>query len=150
MPPVAFNFWTARDQPGGRVATREILSSARRSPRWTAPIDLLKPCWNQEKPTPGEAQDMCLRVSITPLEDKLNAVAEVLEDLRRSHSHGGTLFATFSAGHSDVFDWFASRNRLAEFSILPVLLRRTALRFRPLARLLAPDHSRLSSNVTHG
>jgi hypothetical protein len=38
------------------------------------------------------------------------------------------LFAAFRVGESDVFDWFASRSRLAEYSILATLLRRDEVR----------------------
>lgn len=45
------------------------------------------------------------------------------------------MFASFWVGESDVFDWFASRNRLAEYSILATLLRRDEVR-RELPDLL--------------
>lgn len=67
---------------------------------------------------------MCHQVGLTPLADRLNNVEQVLRELRASHLNGGALFGQFRVGESAIFDWFASRNRFAEYSILPSLLRR--------------------------
>jgi len=48
----------------------------------------------------------------------------VMNRLRETHASGGALFASFSVGPSEAFDWFASRNRLLEFGILRQLLDR--------------------------
>ena len=87
-------------------------------------MTLLEPRWDQPKPTPAEVQDMCDRVSLTAVGDSTDAIGRVLGFLRKSHREGGALFASFRVGESDVFDWFASRNRLAEYSMLATLLRR--------------------------
>jgi hypothetical protein len=93
-------------------------------------MNVLNPRWKQQKPTFEEAQEMCRQVGVTPLEGKFDAVEKVLLHLRESHSNGGALFAVFGIGDSEVFDWFASRNRFAEFSILRSLLRREEVQKR--------------------
>jgi hypothetical protein len=55
------------------------------------------------------------------------------------------LFAEFGIGDSDVFDWFASRNRLAEFSILRSLLRREEVQ-ECIPELLISSETVLTSN----
>jgi len=87
-------------------------------------MTLLEPRWEQPKPTPSEAQDMCKKVSLTAVRNPTDAIEKVLGFLQRSHRDGGALFASFRVGESEVFDWFASRNRLAEYSIVATLLRR--------------------------
>jgi len=87
-------------------------------------MSLLEPRWEQAKPTPEEAQEMCNQISLTVVRDPTDAIEKVLSFLRKSHGNGGALFAAFRVGESNVFDWFASRNRLAEYSILAALLRR--------------------------
>ena len=93
-------------------------------------MNLLEPRWNQQKPTLQEAQEMCGRVAVTAIESRSDAIETVLQHLRKSHSNGGALFGEFEVGDSEVFDWFASRNRLAEFSILRTLLVRDEVQRR--------------------
>jgi hypothetical protein len=100
-------------------------------------MTVLEPLWEQPKPSFNDAQDMCKRVDLTFVEKPLVATAKALEFLRESHSNGGALFAAFHFGDSAHFDWFASRNRLAEFDILPSLLRREEVRLR-LSELQIP------------
>ncbi len=83
---------------------------------------------------------MCNQVSLTVVKDPMDVVGEVLGFLRKSHRDGGALFAVFTVGESDVFDWFASRNRLAEYSILAALLRREEVE-KELPDLLASEAS---------
>lgn len=71
---------------------------------------------------------MCKQVDLTIDEVRTESLTKVLESLRESHSNGGALFASFRVGESQIFDWFASRNRLAEFEILTSLLRREKVR----------------------
>src|SRR4051794_31437151 len=108
-------------------------------------MSLLEPRWEQQKPTLREAEEMCRRVAVTPVEGRLDAVENVLRYLRRSHSRGGALFAEFGVGESDVFDWFASRNRLAEYSILRTLLRREEVQ-ECIPELLIPSETGPTSN----
>jgi hypothetical protein len=87
-------------------------------------MTVLEPRWDQPKPTPAEVQDMCDEVSLTAVGNPTDAIEKVLGFLQKSHRDGGALFASLHVGKSDVFDWFASRNRLAEHSILATLLQR--------------------------
>src|SRR3954454_19129838 len=93
-------------------------------------MTLLDPVWEQTKPSFDEAQEMCSQVGLAFDEAHPVSVTKVLDSLRESHSNGGAIFATFRVGDSRTFDWFASRNRLAEFDILPSLLRREEVRVR--------------------
>ena len=93
-------------------------------------MNLLDPVWEQPKPSFNDAQMMCKKVGLAFDEAQPGSVTMVLESLRESHSNGGALFASFCVGDSRTFDWFASRNRLAEFDILPSLLRREDVRVR--------------------
>ena len=52
----------------------------------------------------------------------------VIQELRRSHAQGGAFLAAFEVGPDNSFGWFASRNQLLEFDILPLLLARTEVR----------------------
>ncbi len=52
----------------------------------------------------------------------------VLTRLRDTYANGGALFASFQVGTSEIFDWFASRERLVEFGILRQLLDRNEVR----------------------
>ncbi len=93
-------------------------------------MTLLDPVWEQPKPSFDEAQEMCSQVGLAFDEAQPASVTRVLDSLRESHSNGGAIFGTFRVGDSRTFDWFASRNRLAEFDILPSLLRREEVRVR--------------------
>lgn len=93
-------------------------------------MTLLNPVWEQPKPSFNDAQMMCKEVDLTIDEVQPYSVMKALESLRESHSNGGALFASFFVGDSRIFDWFASRNRLSEFEVLPSLLRREKVRDR--------------------
>ncbi len=67
---------------------------------------------------------MCDKVSLTAVGNSTDAIKEVLGVLQKSHRDGGALFASSRVGESEVSVWSASRNRLAEYSILATLLRR--------------------------
>jgi hypothetical protein len=67
---------------------------------------------------------MCRKVSLTAVGNSMDAIEKVLGFLQKSHRGGGALFASFRVGESEVFDWFASRSHLAEYSTLATLLRR--------------------------
>lgn len=91
-------------------------------------MPILEPDWNQNKPTYQDARAMCDRVALTPLAVESEAIDAVLIHLRLSHSNGGAILASFQVGPDRVFDWYASRNRLLEWDILPSLLRRDSVR----------------------
>ena len=83
---------------------------------------------------------MCDKVSLTTVGNPTDAIENALSFLQKSHRDGGVLFASFRVGESDVFDWFASRNRLAEYSILTNLLRRDEVKKELPDLLLSKQH----------
>jgi hypothetical protein len=87
-------------------------------------MELLEPDWNQPRPELTEVLNMCRRIELRDIETRSDAVTQVLQSLRESHCNGGAMFATVSIGADRVFDWYASRNRLLEWDILPRILRR--------------------------
>jgi hypothetical protein len=91
-------------------------------------MDSLQPNWNQQKPSPQDALLVGSQVSLQPFQLESEAIGRVLERLRVNHSNGGAFIASVRVGSNEVFDWFASRNRLLEYDILPLLLRRDEIR----------------------
>ena len=108
--------------------------------RYTHEMSLLEPRWEQSKPTSDEAQEMCSTVAISVVTPSTEPIERVLGSLRRSHREGGALFGAFRVGESEVFDWFASRNRLTEHSILMALLQREEVQ-REIPELLLSSYS---------
>jgi len=66
---------------------------------------------------------MCGRIELASIRERDERVEQVLERLRMTHSNGGAFLAVVSVGTDGVFNWFASRNRLLENEILPLLMR---------------------------
>lgn len=91
-------------------------------------MEILKPNWSREKPNWQDAQKMCIEVALDPVVIESELIERVLDRLRVTHSNGGALLTAVQVGRSDVFDWFASRNRLLENEILAYLLRRNEIR----------------------
>lgn len=91
-------------------------------------MSLLTPDWNQPKPTPEQAHAMCRLVPLAQIPVNEANLVSTIQEICRSHANGGALLAAFEVGPNDDFDWFASRNRLLEFDILPLLLARTEVR----------------------
>src|SRR5271154_6755452 len=89
---------------------------------------VLKPDWSQDKPTGQDAHKMCRQVELAPFAIEAESISQVLNRLRASHSNGGAFLKAVRIGHSNVFDWFASRKRLLEYEILPLLLHRSEIR----------------------
>lgn len=87
-------------------------------------MELLEPDWNQPRPEVNEVLRMCGQIELEEIELRSDAVTQVLQCLRESHSNGGAMLATMALGSERVLDWFASRNRLLEWDILPRILRR--------------------------
>lgn len=71
---------------------------------------------------------MCSQVVLTPVAIEAESIAKVLSSIRASHSNGGAFLKAVRVGDSGVFDWFASRNRLLEYEIMPLLLHRSEIR----------------------
>jgi hypothetical protein len=102
-------------------------------------MKLLEPDWNQPKPSPSEATEMCSRVQLTRVllhDQPFNVFAE---SINNSHTNGGLQLAAFEIGVNAIFDWFASRNRLTEFDVLDSLLVRPTIR-EALPELGVPDN----------
>jgi hypothetical protein len=91
-------------------------------------MSLLEPNWSQAKPSPKDAQRMCAHIELAPIRQIDERIYQVLERLRLTHSNGGAFLAVARVGADDIFDGFASRNRLLENEILPLLLRRNEIR----------------------
>jgi hypothetical protein len=91
-------------------------------------MSLLEPNWSQAKPSPKDAQRMCAHVGLEPIRQTDDRVDQVLEHLRATHSNGGAFLAVVRIEADSIFDWFASRNRLLENEILPLLLHRSEIR----------------------
>lgn len=102
------------------------------------PMSLLSPDWNQPMPTPEEAHTMCRLVPLAQIPVSEANLVSTIQELCRSHANGGALLAAFEIGPNSDFDWFASRNRLLEFDILPLLLARREVR-DALPALKIPD-----------
>jgi hypothetical protein len=87
-------------------------------------MGLLTPNWEQSRPTWEETRSMCSSVQLTSVRLDSEAFESVLSRLRESHSNGGAYLAVFQVADDPTFDWFASRNRLLEDSILSEILSR--------------------------
>jgi len=71
---------------------------------------------------------MCAHIGLEPVPQTDERVDQVLERLRVTHSNGGAFLAVVRVEADDIFDWYASRNRLLENEILPLLLHRNEIR----------------------
>ena len=91
-------------------------------------MSLLEPNWSQAKPSPKDAQRMCAQVGLEPIRQTDERIDQVLERLRATHSNGDAFLAVVRMAANATFDWFASRNRLLENEILPLLLHRSEIR----------------------
>lgn len=67
---------------------------------------------------------MCGRIELASIREMDKRVEQVLERLRMTHSNGGAFLAVVRIEADEIFDWFASRNRLLEYEILPLLMQR--------------------------
>jgi hypothetical protein len=91
-------------------------------------MSLLEPNWSQAKPSLKDAQRMCTQVALEPIWQTDERIDQVLERLRATHSNGDAFLAVVRIAANATFDWFASRNRLLENEILPLLLHRSEIR----------------------
>ena len=80
---------------------------------------------------------MCKRVGLKSVSIESEIMKTVVHRLRTSHSNGGALLASIHVGPDETFDWYASRNRLLEWDILPSLLRRDSVQ-EALPELMIP------------
>jgi hypothetical protein len=98
----------------------------------------LEPDWNQLRPPPDEVRLMCSRISVSRTELAPEALERLLECIRKSHSNGGAHLAAFTVPPDGVFDWFASRNRLADEHLIDSLIVPPAIR-EALPQILIPE-----------
>ena len=89
---------------------------------------MLEPDWNQPRPELNDVLRMCRRIELEKLELRSDSARQVLQCLRESHTNGGAMLATVALAADKVMDWFASRNRLLEWEILPRILRREQIK----------------------
>lgn len=104
----------------------------------------------------SDAQRMCDQVQLNKIEINSRILGEVLDSLRASHANGGVEFAAVQVDPNPEFDWFAARNRLLEFDILPRLLLRREFK-ESLPNLLAgaprepaPATTSCATSSSHG
>lgn len=81
---------------------------------------------------------MCRLVPLAQIPVNETNLVSTIQEICGSHTNGGAFLAAFEVGTNSDFDWFASRNRLLEFDILPLLLARTEVR-DALPTLKIPD-----------
>lgn len=108
-------------------------------------MSLLEPNWSQDKPSPRTASEMCGTVQLVQSHRVDGRCERVLARLRETHSNGGAFLGMIEVRTSEVFDWFASRNRLLENDILPQLLLREEIRTL-LPALKIPEEPQKSTN----
>src|SRR5690242_1310001 len=100
-------------------------------------MDLLKPEWDQPRPTLEAALAIQREVKLLSIPFRSESIDCVIDNLRESHANGGAHLACTLIESNRDFDWFASRNRLLEFDILPNILRREEVR-QSIPELLIP------------
>jgi hypothetical protein len=71
---------------------------------------------------------MCQRVNLTKVNLPEEPFSDFLGELRKSHGNGGANLVAFDVAQDDVFDWFASRNRLSDEGIVDSLLVHPVIR----------------------
>lgn len=91
-------------------------------------MNLLIPDWQQPRPSTDEVQQMCGRVQLSPVTLVGEEFDQFLMQVRKSHSNGGAYVAAFDVGPDRIFDWFASRDRLADENLLDFLIVHPSIR----------------------
>jgi len=100
-------------------------------PNWVPP-NLWRPSWEQTRTA-------CRQVALSPIALSAEVFEQVITRLRESHSNGGAHLAAFHVAPDEVFDWFASRNRLLEDSVLTSILSRPEVRHALPDLLIDPE-----------
>jgi len=109
-------------------------------------MELLTPDWQQPRPKIVDVQAMCRRIQLTPESVQMPSLGNFIEQVRKSHTNGGAYLVVFDVGADPVFDWFASRNRLADDDLLDQLLLHPAVR-QALPNLFLPVPKRIESGL---
>lgn len=110
-------------------------------------MNLLNPDWNQARPVFSEVQAMCQRISLSPIPFPEEPFQRFLSAMRKTHTNGGAFLAAFTVAPDPVFDWYASRNRLAEERLLDNLLAHPTVR-AALPELLIPTKGATDSGFS--
>ncbi len=90
--------------------------------------ELLEPDWAQERPRAEEVQLMCRRIGLSSVNLPKEPFRRFLYQLRQSHDAGGAHLAAFDVSTDRTFDWFASRNRLTEDTLIDSLVVHPTIR----------------------
>lgn len=85
-------------------------------------MDVLEPDWNQPRPTVNDVLEMCRRVQLKRLAIPNDSFDKFLSAVQKKYANGGVDLGVFDAGADRVFDWYASRNRLQENTLLDWLV----------------------------
>jgi hypothetical protein len=91
-------------------------------------MELLSPDWKQLRPIAADVEEMCGHIDLTLVSSQVQAFDKFIKQVRESHSSGGAYLTTFDVGADQVFDWFASRNRLTDEELLDSLLLHPSIR----------------------
>ena len=89
---------------------------------------ILEPDWEEPRPTFNDVQVICRRISLKLVNLAEEPFGEFLRCLRESHSNGGAYLTAFKISPDPIFDWFASRNRPSDESLLDSLVLHPAIR----------------------
>jgi hypothetical protein len=101
-------------------------------------LNLLEPDSTQPRPSFSDVHFMCRRIGLTRLVLPVEPFGEFLRQLRESHNRGGAHVVAFDVSTDEVFDWFASRNRLADEGLIDSLIVHPAIR-ESLSDLAVPE-----------
>jgi hypothetical protein len=99
---------------------------------------ILEPDWTQPRPLRSEVQLISRHIGLSNVNLPEEPFGEFLRCLRESHNNGGAYLAAFEVSQDHIFDWFASRNRLAEEGLMDALIIHPTIR-RTLRDLAIPE-----------
>jgi hypothetical protein len=99
---------------------------------------ILEPDSAQPRPTFGDVLEMTQRVGLNRVTLPEKPFSDFLRCLRESHRNGGAHIAAFDVSPDNIFDWFASRNRLSDEELIDGLIFHPAIR-AALGELAIPE-----------
>lgn len=88
---------------------------------------LLSPDWERPRPSRTAVQENIARLPITPVVVESSVLERFISQIRASHDQGGAHLVAFEIAPDPVFDWFASRSRLAEEGLLDCVFTRSVV-----------------------
>ena len=89
---------------------------------------ILEPDWAQPRPTFADVLAMTQRIGLNRITLPNKPFSDFLRCLRESHRNGGAHIAAFDVLPDNIFDWFASRNRLSDEELIDTLMTHPAIR----------------------